>query len=162
MRKTKPIINFTDISLKLGSPKTSKNSISQDLNSTGSEINRKSFKYNKLNDNKVSRFNETKSENTMFLKTESEPQIAGKRISQELNTDIENSDDIKTFETNNPSKDTNLENMFLGLLIDNNYNIRFNELKTIGVGGFGTVYKVMDKFDKQEYAIKIISLKGIK
>ena len=138
LNTSQPILNFTDISLKPGSPETSKNSISKDLNTTGIEIIRKSFKDNKLNDNKVLRFRGTKSENDMFLMTESETQLSRKCISQEVNTDIRNTNDIKTFETNNQSKDTNietkLENMFLNSNIESDgYETRFNELNTIDV-----------------------------
>ena len=117
LRQTKPIFNFTDIYSKFRSPEASKNSIFQDLNSTGIEVIRKSSEDN----NKVSRIEETKSKNFMFLMTETEPQMARKIISQELNTNIANTDHIKTFEANNKSQDTNLENMYWGLLPDNKY-----------------------------------------
>ena len=41
------------------------------------------------------------------------------------------------------------------------YEKRFDELRIIGEGGFGKVYKVSDKLDKQIYAIKVITFKGI-
>ena len=63
---------------------------------------------------------------------------------------------------NENNRENRVENMFMGLSIESNrYETRFQELDIIGIGGFGKVYKVSDKFDKQEYAIKVISLKGI-
>jgi RCC1 and BTB domain-containing protein len=41
------------------------------------------------------------------------------------------------------------------------YKSDFEELEPIGSGSFGTVYKVMNCLDRQQYAVKIIALKGI-
>jgi hypothetical protein len=41
------------------------------------------------------------------------------------------------------------------------YKSDFKELEPIGSGSFGTVYKVMNCLDRQQYAVKIIALKGI-
>jgi serine/threonine protein kinase len=39
------------------------------------------------------------------------------------------------------------------------YKLDFKEL--IGKGGFGEVYKVINDLDRQQYAVKVILLKGI-
>jgi hypothetical protein len=41
------------------------------------------------------------------------------------------------------------------------YKSEFKELELIGSGGFGKVCKVINRLDKQQYAVKIIDLKGI-
>ncbi len=43
----------------------------------------------------------------------------------------------------------------------NRYISDFKELELIGKGGFGRVYKVLNRLDKQQYAIKMISFEGI-
>ncbi len=41
------------------------------------------------------------------------------------------------------------------------YKLDFKELELIGSGGFGKVCKVINCLDRQQYAVKIIVLKGI-
>jgi alpha-tubulin suppressor-like RCC1 family protein len=41
------------------------------------------------------------------------------------------------------------------------YKSDFKQLELIGIGGFGKVYKVINRLDQQQYAVKIILLKGI-
>jgi hypothetical protein len=41
------------------------------------------------------------------------------------------------------------------------YKSEFKELEHIGGGSFGTVYKVINCLDRQQYAMKIILLRGI-
>ncbi len=43
----------------------------------------------------------------------------------------------------------------------NRYISDFKELELIGQGGFGKVYKVLNRLDQQQYAIKMISFEGI-
>ena len=119
LRETEPMINFMDLFSKPGSPETSK-----------------SFKDSKLNDNKVLRFEETKSENDMFLMTESEPQISQKRISQELNTNIEK---IKIWR----KIDENIKIQIKYFYVFNDYNSITNVLLITlddRVFGFGSNY----------------------
>jgi serine/threonine protein kinase len=44
--------------------------------------------------------------------------------------------------------------------IKTRYESDFKELGLIGDGGFGKVFKVINSLDLQQYAIKIINLKG--
>jgi hypothetical protein len=48
-----------------------------------------------------------------------------------------------------------------GSLKYNRYKSQFEELKFIGGGGFGKVYKVINCLDQQQYAVKIISFRCI-
>ena len=43
---------------------------------------------------------------------------------------------------------------------ENHYQDMFEEIKFLGEGGFGRVYKVKDRFTEKEFAIKVISFKG--
>ncbi|CAG2174564.1 unnamed protein product, partial [Oppiella nova] len=44
---------------------------------------------------------------------------------------------------------------------ENKYSNLFEELSPIGSGGFGTVYKVKHKIDKQLYAVKILKFENV-
>jgi alpha-tubulin suppressor-like RCC1 family protein len=45
--------------------------------------------------------------------------------------------------------------------LESRYKSDFKELKLIGCGTFGKVYKVINDLDRQQYAVKVILLKGI-
>jgi effector-binding domain-containing protein len=45
-------------------------------------------------------------------------------------------------------------------LMNGKYNTEFRELKMIGGGSFGNVYKALNQLDHQEYAIKKVALYG--
>ena len=55
---------------------------------------------------------------------------------------------------------TDLHNYKTEDQMKNRFEDMFEEIKFLGEGGFGEVYKVVDKQSKKEFAIKVIALRG--
>jgi hypothetical protein len=64
-------------------------------------------------------------------------------------------------EFENSIKKLQSESNLLTISGTNKYISDFKELELIGEGSFGKVYKVFNRLDQQQYAIKMISFEGI-
>jgi alpha-tubulin suppressor-like RCC1 family protein len=105
---------------------------------------------------------ENKSEENVEENPQIESILTSKKIEnlsetskQDNNSLSKPSDQMQNSENN---KDFN--EFITGPLNYNRYKCEFEEKELIGIGGFGEVYKVINRLDQQQYAVKMISFKG--